>query len=382
MRAGRLTFAITVAAGLIVSAPYVGQIRTLIQQTFPGHFVLVVGGLVATLLIAGLWSGLRRVRDRHAIRYGAVVAALVVAALYARQSAGANPNANVVELFHFVQYGLIAYLFYRAWRPLGDLGVLILPALASLIVGTVEEWWQWFIPVRVGEVKDVLLNLVAIGTGLIFSLAVDPPSGEFAHAGTASRRLIRRVGAVAVVVFAAFFHAVHLGHGVDDDEIGTFDSRWTREALLQEQVETAARWQTSPPPVALRRLSRENQYLTEGVQHVRERNRLWEAGDIRGAWLENRILEKYYEPILDTPTHEGPGHRWAPEQRADAEARAALVTDAPYVSAAFPYPLYRWPWWVHWLAALIAAATASGLNLRNPEPRELENLEPPEPPEP
>jgi hypothetical protein len=267
-------------------------------------------------------------------------------------------------LFHFVQYGLITYLFYRAWRPLGDLGVLILPALAGLIVGTVEEWWQWFIPVRVGEVKDVLLNLVAIGTGLIFSLAIDPPVGDFAHVSAASRRKVRQLGAAATLVFAAFFHAVHLGHQVVDGEIGTFGSRWTREALLGEQMDTAERWRTTPPSVTLRRLSRENQYLTEGVQHVRERNRLWDAGDIRGAWLENRILETYYEPVLDTPTHEGPGHRWAPEQRADAEVRAALVTDAPYVSDAFPYRLYRWPWWLHWLVALlIAAATAAGFRL-------------------
>jgi VanZ family protein len=356
MRAGRLTLAIAVAAALVVSAPYVGQIRTLIQRMFPGHFVLVIGGLITALLVAGLWSGLKHVRDRRAIRYGAVVAALVVAALYARENAGENPDSNVVELFHFVQYGLITYLFYRAWRRLGDLGVLILPALAGLIVGTVEEWWQWFIPVRVGEVKDVLLNLVAIGTGLIFSLAIDPPEGEFAHVSPTSRRKVRQLGAVAILVFAAFLHTVHLGHEVADAEIGTFESRWTREALLREQMDTATRWQTSPPPVTLRRLSRENQYLTEGVQHVRERNRLWEAGDIRGAWLENRILETYYEPVLDTPTHEGAGHRWTPGQRADAEARAALVTDGPYVSDAFPYPLYRWPWWLHWLAALLIAA--------------------------
>lgn len=367
MHAKRLTLAVAVAAGLVLSAPYVGQIRTLIQRTFPGQFVMVAGGLIAILLISGLWSGLRQVRDRRVIRYGAVMAALAVAALYARANAGANPDSNVVELFHFVQYGLISFLFYRAWRPLADLGVLILPALAGVIVGTVEEWWQWFIPVRVGEVKDVLLNLVAIGTGLIFSLAIDPPAGAFARLSASSMRRVRLLGAATILVFAAFIHAVHLGHDVVDDEIGTFGSRWTREGLLQEQADTARRWQASPPPVTIRRVSRENQYLTEGVQHVRERNRLWEAGDIRGAWLENRILETYYGPVLDTPTHEGAGHRWAAEQRADAETRAALVPRSAYVSDAFPYPLFRWPWWLHWLAALLIAAAAA-VGFRRPAP--------------
>jgi len=354
MHVSRLLLAIGVAAGLVVSAPYVGQVRFFIRQAFPGHFVLVVGGLIVLLLLGGLAAGVRRIRDRRSIRYGAIAAALLVAALYSIANAGANPDSNVVELFHFVQYGLISYLFYRAWRPLGDLGVVALPALAGVVVGTVEEWWQWFIPVRVGEVKDVLLNLVAIGTGLIFSLAVDPPPGDFAHLGAASRTRVRQLAAVAVLVFAAFFHAVHLGRDIVDDEIGTFGSRWEPQALRREQQETAAEWKQAPPPVAVVRLSRENQYLTEGVQHARERNRLWAEGDIRGAWLENRILEKYYEPVLDTPTHEGPGNRWPAEQRVDAERRAASTPSVqPYVSAAYPYPLYTWPWWLHWLATLL-----------------------------
>ena len=356
MSARRFALAIAVAAGLVLSAPYVGQIRTLIRDAFPGHFVLVVGALITVLLLAGLAAGARRIRDRQGIRYGAIAAAIVVAVLYSVQNAGANPDANVVELFHFVQYGLISFLFYRAWRPLGDAGTIVLPALAGVMIGTVEEWWQWFIPVRVGEVKDVLLNLVAIGTGLIFSLAIDPPPGDFAHLGAASRLRIRQLAAVAILVFAVFFHAVHLGHQVVDDEIGTFGSRWTREGLLREQMEAATSWSISPPPVRVVRLSREDQYLTEGIQHVRERNRRWEAGDIRGAWLENRILEQYFEPVLDTPTHEGRGHRWSPEQRADAESRGSAAPGEPYVSEAYPYRLYTWPAWVHWLVALGLAA--------------------------
>lgn len=116
-------------------------------------------------------------------------------------------------------------------------------------------------------------------------------------------------------------------------------------------------WRVSPPPTTLVRLSRENQYLTEGIQHVRERNRLWDAGNIRGAWLENRILEKYFEPVLDTPTHEGSGHRWPRAQRADAESRAALeAAAATYVSDAYPYRLFLWPKPAYWLVVLVAAA--------------------------
>ena len=354
MHVRRFGLAVAVAAALVLSAPFVGQIRALIRQAFPGHFVLVVGAAIAVLLCAGLLAGLRRIRDRRAVRYGAIAAALVVAAMYAIDNAGDNPDANVVELFHFVQYGLVAFLFYRAWRPLGDLGVVLLPALAGVMVGTVEEWWQWFIPVRVGEVKDVLLNLVAIGTSLIFSLAVDPPGGDFAHLGARSHRQLRTLASAAVLVFAVFFHIVHLGHRVQDPDAGVFTSRWTGAELRSAMERKTESWRRNPPPTKVVRLSREDQYLTEGIQHVRERNRLWAAGDARGAWLENRILEKYYEPVLDTPTHEGAGHRWPPEQRADAERRATPTTNTdPYVSDAYPYRLYTWPRWIYWIAAVL-----------------------------
>ena len=55
---------------------------------------------------------------------------------------------------------------------------------------------------------------------------------------------------------------------------------------------------------------------------VQERNEQWTANDVVAAWRENRILEKYYGPVLDTPSYVSrTGHRWSPGQRADAEAR-------------------------------------------------------------
>lgn len=356
MRPGALGVALVVAGGLILSAPFVGQIRGLIRREFPGHFVLVVGSLIAAGLGAALLASVLRIRDRRPQRYGAIALAILIAAGYASYRAGDNPESNVVELFHFLQYGLITFLFYRVWRPLGGLTNILMPVFAGLIVGTVEEWFQWFIPNRVGEMNDVFLNLVAIGCGILFSLAVDPPDGRIARLRSGSRPRLAVGATAALVVFAAFFHVVHLGYRLHDEEAGTFTSRYAMDALLELEQKKAAAWRVTPPPVKLVRLSREDQYLTEGIQHVRWRNRLWDAGDVRGAWLENRILEKYYEPVLDTPTHEGAGHRWPPEQRTDAESRASLAPQSPYTSDAYPYRIYPWSKPVFWAAVAVLAA--------------------------
>ena len=374
LRAAPFALAILLAIALVLSAPFVGQIRNAIRAQFPGHFVLVVGGIGGTLLLIALISAAVRIRERRAARYGAIAAALAIAVAYSAVNAGANPESNAVERFHFLEYGLVAFLFYRAWRPLGDVAIVLLPALAGLIVGAAEEWFQWFIPNRVGELRDVFLNLVAIGCGLLFSVAVQPPE-TFAFGlrrGSLSRVL--RMAAATIVVLAAFLHGVHFGHAVVDAEAGTFLSRYTGDQLLAMQGERTERWRTQPPPLVVVRLSREDQYLSEGIEHVMTRNELWTAGDFGGAFHENLILEKYFAPVLDTPSYAGKaGHRWPPEQRAEAEAKSVGVPRGSFVSDAYPYRLITWNPIAFWLITSAIAAALLFVARRSDQQRGVSN---------
>ncbi len=361
LRASRFVVAVAGSVVLVLSAPFIGYVRAWIRSQFPGQFVRIVGGLIAVLGLAAIGIALARIRERRAIRYAAIAGALICAVLYSAASATGIPEVDVVQHFHFIEYGLITYLFYRAWRPLEDASIVILPALAGLIVGTADEWLQWFIPNRVGELNDIFLNGIAIACGLVFSLGADPP--------TAFRRTLRpgshqRIGAFAaafVLALALFFHAVHLGHDIGDEEIGVFKSRYSKERLSAMAAEKLEEWRIHPLPSVLRRVSREDQYMSEGVTHVQERNEQLAAGDVVAAWKENRILEKYYAPVLDTPSYVSrAGHRWSPGQRTDIMARLAVPqgssSTASYVSAANPYPIYPWRPWRLWALALAAAA--------------------------
>jgi hypothetical protein len=101
------------------------------------------------------------------------------------------------------------------------------------------------------------------------------------------------------------------------------------------------RWKTNPP-VTLVRVSREDQYMDEALWHVKRRNAAWGEGDYWASWQENRILETYYAIVLDTPSYvSATGFRWPPEQRRDAEQRAA-GDRGPYVSHAEPYTILPW----------------------------------------
>ena len=228
LRASRFVVAVAGSVVLVLSAPFIGYVRAWIRSQFPGRFVPIVGGLIAVLGVTAIGLALARVRERRAIRYAAIAGSLICAALYSIATATGVPEVDVVQRFHFIEYGLITFLFYRAWRPLEDPSIVILPVLASLLVGTADEWLQWFIPNRVGELDDIFLNGIAIACGLVFSLGTDPPAAFHRALRPGSLRRIGRFGAAFVVALAAFFHTVHLGHDIHDEEIGVFKSRYSK----------------------------------------------------------------------------------------------------------------------------------------------------------
>jgi hypothetical protein len=308
----------------------------------------VFGSIAVAVAVA-----LVRIRDRRALRYGCIITALTLGTSYALISRTGDPAVDAVERFHFVEYGLIALLFYRAWSYVSDGTRLILPVLAGLLVGIGEEWLQWFIPSRVGELHDVILNLWAIGCGLLFAIALHPPAKLSLALPPASWRRVKRFGAVVVLAFAVFLQCVHLGFQIDNPKTGSFRSTYDGAALLELSRARAERWRTNPP-LTWARLSREDQYFTEGIQHVRRRNLCWNDQNFACAWHENLILEEYFAPVLVTPSYVTKDlHRWAPEQRADLEQREG-GSGIAYVSEADDPPIWTWPRWAFWTVVAVA----------------------------
>jgi hypothetical protein len=356
MRA-RLLVAVASSGVVILAAPFVGELRGVVQSAFPGQYRTIVGGTVLVAMLLAITLAVRRIRDRKLFRHGVLVTAVAAGVVYARLTSSGNPDVDVVERFHFVEYGLLTFLFYRAWHGRDVVTALVLPVLAGILVGAIDEWFQWFIPGRVGEMRDVLLNSVAIGCGLLFSIGVDPPVRESGEGRERSRRTLAAGAALVIVFCALFFHVVHLGYEVRDPDAGAFRSRFSAAALHLNATDRAARWREQPP-VRLRRLSREDQYLSEGLWHVRRRNDAASEADGMVAWRENLILERFFAPVLEFPSYAAPsGTRWPAEQRADVAARTAGDTRS-YVSDAHVYPIYLWNRATFWSATAAAVVLA------------------------
>jgi VanZ family protein len=338
MRTRRLALAVGASFVVLVSAPAIGQVRGAIQAAFPGQYRLILGAVVVAWIGAGVVYAAATIREDRVLRFGLIGAAIAASALYSLATATGNANVDAVERFHFAEYGFLTVLYHRAWRDRSAADALLLAFFAVFMVGTLDEGIQWFVPIRVGEWRDVLLNSVAIACGLAFGAALQRRDAHVQPGRSRRRDLLAMLGATSLL-FAIFFYLVHVGHEVRDPAIGVFRSRYTASELLANAADRARRWRTDPL-TTLRRYSREDQYMSEGLWHIQARNEA--SNDPLTQWRENLILERYFQPVLDFPTYNTPkGGRWPEEQRENIRAIAAGDT-RPWVSKANPYPIYVW----------------------------------------
>ena len=68
--------------------------------------------------------------------------------------------------------------------------------------------------------------------------------------------------------------------------IGMFKSRYSTRTLERLAMEKQEAWRVHPLPLVLQRVSREDQYMTEGVTHVQTRNELLAANDRQSHGME------------------------------------------------------------------------------------------------
>jgi len=68
------------------------------------------------------------------------------------------------EAVHFVQYGVLSVLLYRAFvHRIRDYSVYVAATIAGALVGMIDETVQWLTPGRYFDTRDIWLNFVASG---------------------------------------------------------------------------------------------------------------------------------------------------------------------------------------------------------------------------
>lgn len=300
---------------MVALAPFVGVLQEGVRDAFGlAYLPWVSAALALAAGVALLWAVLR-IRRRRRVRFGLLFLAGALVALQVFAWGTGAAEVDTLERVHLLVYGLLGALFEHAFRHRHR--DLLLPALtlaAVALVGLADEWVQWLTPVRVGDGRDVLLNVWAGAIGYLFAVALSSEGGRLRRPGGASRRLAAVLGAIVVVAAGAFLDTAHLGHEVRDPRAGIFLSWHSPEGLVRAARARAEAWAAGKRPPH-RPLAREDVYLTEAGWHAQARNEAAERRDFVRAWRENRILERWYAPYLDLP-----GAGWPQAQRDDVES--------------------------------------------------------------
>lgn len=259
-----------------------------------------------------------------------------------------------IEAIHFVEYGILGFLLFRAWRHhVRDPLVYPVSGLGVALVAWLDEFLQWLAPGRFWDYRDIRLNLMAGFAVLAFIGLVVVPAGIRGPVGRRSLRwtcglawtLLLALGlSISIAPARADFVAARIpclrflannpsivteyGHRLVDPEIGTFQSRFDSAALLRADREHGAeagaallRAQALADPRAfLKSFPRASDpYLHELLLHLIQRDHYYAVAwqyrqsdparfgrHLAVAWGENQILEKYFSRGLA-----GAGRRWS-----------------------------------------------------------------------
>jgi VanZ family protein len=128
----------------------------------------VISVIITVLAVAVIYVYRLRLDSRTSYFWLIAVAGIFFA--YTLDLGKRNPEESV----HFIQYGVLGILVYRALtHRLKDSSIFLAGAIICGCIGTIDEFIQWMMPCRVWDLRDVGLNLfssalvqVAIAKGL------------------------------------------------------------------------------------------------------------------------------------------------------------------------------------------------------------------------
>jgi hypothetical protein len=358
-------------------------------------FIILLLAVVAIAALAVLYVLFFRLKIRRISQY---VWLALFAGLYFY--IGLARITNPSEGAHYLEYGLLGCLLFRAWRfSIPDAAVYPAAFFSGALVGILDEIVQWIAPGRYWDLPDVGLNALAVGLVLLALGSGLRPKLASAGLATRSARTVSILFAVDLVVLGLCLsntpaRTAALANGLpflaplerqepmretilkhQDPEIGTFYSRLTiawlqktdrEQAQPSGQILTDWKDRTYDDFLASH-TTLDFPFLYEMRVHLFRRDRRFELGrqtddaskrksDFFIAYKENRILEKYFgETLRRSP------YLW--DEKRTSEVEALIDKSASYDSPVSKNIFYWLKVGPMWAAILVILALLAGFNI-------------------
>ena len=222
----------------------------------------------------------------------------------ARPCAPASPTWTSVEAFHFVEYSALTLLFAVGADAAGwGMGLAVGGAMRRCSSARWTSGRSGSCPAAPVRFATSRINGIAITCGLLLALALDLGAGP----RRGGRLWPLGAGAAAVLLVVAGFFAVRApglraarrrSRRLHVLPFTRGAGRARRRSVRGPGATAAPRRRASSP--ARINISARRCGTCAGA------TRRWRTADLVAAWRENRILEKYFAPVLRIPTRDGP----------------------------------------------------------------------------
>ncbi len=321
---------------IFATIPLARTMQEFVKETWGREtFSYIVIGFVIVAIVAG-FNYLRRLKTSSGSRYAWLI---VISFLFIGYTIRLSSNPE--EALHFVEYGLLGLLLYRALtHRTRDISIYFKATVIGAMIGMMDEAIQWAIPKRFWGLDDIWLNFfavaltqVAIARGLRPAIISGRPSAHnlrrlciltamaVLFLGASLLNTPARVAWYTERVPALKFliknesMMFEYGHFYRDPEIGHFRSRLSPEELEQtdrERAEEAAavlnqyRNDSTYSDFLIKYTPVSDPFLHEARVHLFRRDRYMQEAEenkeneeiyrdrIMVAYRENLIMEKYF----------------------------------------------------------------------------------------
>lgn len=318
-------------------------------EKFFGKQILI--SITLVFILAGAWMFYHTVFRIREQRLKRLVLFCIIASVYIWRLATLHVQ---VERFHLIEYGLLAVLVsLGALHRNQGIAALGWGLAAAWLGGLCDEFFQWWLPARVGEWRDVVINIQSGVLGLaalslVYHHRLKPikPSGKHVL-------YLMIVFSILSVLSGQFILKVHV-FGIEntDAEIGVFNSLFSPETLLNAELNTYLNAVNDAGG------HQHDNYITdyflyfyerEAREHFDRTHLLTELNHLDEARSELLLTEKYFNIWMT-----------ANEKEFTDPVREALKTQAPMAPEQFTSRVMDWYWigssrkQVLWCSLLVA----------------------------
>ncbi len=179
---------------ILASVPLARDLQDLVRATLGRQAYLWV--VLATLLVATGWGARAAWRRMGSTLWRRLPWLLVSAGACAGYTWHLRHAPE--EALHFVEYGVLGLLLFRALRgSLPDRAVFPAALLLGSAAGLVDESVQWLVPGRFFDLRDLFVNALAVALGLVAVAGTGRPT-ELAR--PMSVRSLRRLCAITAAL--------------------------------------------------------------------------------------------------------------------------------------------------------------------------------------